>query len=72
MNLATRAILPLIVVVLLVYLASQTLLGDQGGETKIAYSEFLDRVDSSPQSFSQVTSRPRAIASRPSSQAGRR
>ncbi len=50
-----KLIFPLLVVVLLVYLASQTLLGDKEDETKIAYSQLLDLLDSSPSSVSKIT-----------------
>jgi cell division protease FtsH len=50
-----KLIFPLLVVVLLVYLASQTLLDDKAKGTKVAYSQFLDFVDSSPSSLDRVT-----------------
>jgi cell division protease FtsH len=50
-----KLIFPLAVVVLLVYLASQTLLPNNGDETDIDYSQFLDFVDSSPGSVGKVT-----------------
>lgn len=54
MSMATgRWVFPLIVVVLLVYLASQTLLGD-GGRDRIAYSDLITRVEDSPQSIDDV------------------
>jgi hypothetical protein len=43
-----KLIFPLLVVVLLVYLASQTLLDDEQNGMEIAYSQLLDFVDSSP------------------------
>jgi cell division protease FtsH len=50
-----RFVFPLIVVVLLVYLASQTLLPSNDPATRIDYSDFVARVDSSPQSIRKVT-----------------
>jgi hypothetical protein len=54
-----KFVFPLAVVVLLVYLASQTVLPDNGDETDLDYSQFLDFVDSSPGSVGKVTSRSR-------------
>jgi cell division protease FtsH len=50
-----KFVFPLAVVVLLVYLASQTVLPNNGGETDIDYSQFLDFADSSPGSVGKVT-----------------
>jgi cell division protease FtsH len=51
-----NGLFPLIVIVLLVYLASQTLLTDDSGDTKaMTYSQFLDVVDSQPELFDSVT-----------------
>jgi cell division protease FtsH len=50
-----KLIFPLLVVVLLVYLASQTLLDDKQNGMEIAYSQLLDFVDSSPSSVDKVT-----------------
>jgi len=40
------ALFPLIVIVLLVYLASQTLIPKRDGEKKVTYSQLIDRIDS--------------------------
>ena len=48
-------IFPLLVVVLLVYLASQTLLDDKQNGMEIAYNQLIDVVDSSPSSVNKVT-----------------
>jgi ATP-dependent Zn protease len=52
------ALFPLIVIVLLVYLASQTLLGAGDGVTKIAYSQLVDRVRHDPAAFRRVVFSP--------------
>ena len=52
------AFFPLIVIVLLVYLASQTLLGAGDGVTKIAYSQLVDRVRNDPAAFRRVVFSP--------------
>jgi cell division protease FtsH len=49
-----RWIFPLIVVVLLVYLASQTLLDDGTSGDRIAYSDLISRVEDSPDSIANV------------------
>jgi ATP-dependent Zn protease len=48
-----RFLFPLIVVVLLVYLASQTLLSDDD-DTRIAYSELIAKAEQSPESIASV------------------
>jgi ATP-dependent Zn protease len=50
---SARAFFPLIVVVLLVYLASQTFLSDSDGD-RIAYSELIATVEKSPESIASV------------------
>jgi ATP-dependent Zn protease len=52
------ALFPLIVIVLLVYLASQTLLGAGDGATKVAYSKLVDRVRNDPAAFRRVVFSP--------------
>jgi cell division protease FtsH len=59
----SRAIFPLIVVVLLVYLASQTLL-PTSDEDRIAYSDLIARVENSPDSIADVVFVPRTRAIR--------
>jgi cell division protease FtsH len=50
-----NALFPLMVVVLLVYLASQTLLEDDPSDGRtMTYSQFLDVVDSQPELFDSV------------------
>jgi ATP-dependent Zn protease len=51
---AGKALFPLLVIVLLVYLASQTLLGpdDRGG--RIAYGDLITKVERSPQTVESV------------------
>jgi cell division protease FtsH len=50
-----NGLFPLIVIVLLVYLASQTLVPDEGsGSPTMTYSQFLDVVDSQPELFERV------------------
>jgi len=58
------ALFPLIVIVLLVYLASQTLLGASDGRTKIAYSQLVDRVREDPVAFRRVVFSPNKHAIR--------
>jgi cell division protease FtsH len=48
------ALFPLIVIVLLVYLASQTLMGGSKNERKITYSQLIDRVEEQPGSIKQI------------------
>jgi ATP-dependent Zn protease len=50
-----NALFPLIVIVLLVYLASQTLLPGHARATRVEYGDFLTRVDSAPQAVRRVT-----------------
>jgi cell division protease FtsH len=50
---AGRWLFPMIVVVLLAYLASQTLLADGDGD-RIAYSDLMTRVEDSPESIANV------------------
>jgi ATP-dependent Zn protease len=52
------ALFPLIVIVLLVYLAGQTLLGAGDGRTKIAYSQLVDRVRDDPAAIRRVVFSP--------------
>lgn len=54
MDKVARAVFPLIVIVLLVYLASQTLLGDGGGNERIAYSDLIAKVEDEPESIENV------------------
>jgi cell division protease FtsH len=50
-----NGLFPLIVIVLLVYLVSQTVLADDsGGSPAMTYSQFLDVVDSQPELFDSV------------------
>jgi cell division protease FtsH len=57
------ALFPLIVIVLLVYLASQTLLPGRSDEaTKITYSELLQRVDEQPSTIEEVVFNPNSHA----------
>jgi len=55
-----RFIFPLIVVVLLVYLASQTVLPNESGDNHLEYSELIKRVDASPDSIRKVTFFPKS------------
>jgi cell division protease FtsH len=48
------ALFPLIVIVLLVYLASQTLMGSSKNERKITYSQLIDRVKDNPDSIEKI------------------
>jgi cell division protease FtsH len=48
------ALFPLIVIVLLVYLASQTLMGGQKNDKKQTYSQLIQRVDQQPDSIKEV------------------
>jgi ATP-dependent Zn protease len=48
-----RALLPLIIIVSLVYLATQTVLADKGGE-RVAYGDLVAKVETSPRSISSV------------------
>jgi cell division protease FtsH len=61
---AARAIFPLIVVVLLVYLASQTLLSNSSGDERIAYGDLITRVEDSPESIANVLFIPKSQAIR--------
>ena len=49
------AFFPLIVIVLLVYLASRTLIQDQGKEQKTTYSELQQLVKNDPESIKSLT-----------------
>ena len=50
-----NGLFPLIVIVLLVYLVSQTLLADDSGDSRaMTYSQLLDVVDSQPELFDSV------------------
>jgi ATP-dependent Zn protease len=51
---AGRWLFPLIVVVLLVYLASQTFLPGDDDDDRIAYSDLITRVEDSPESIADV------------------
>jgi cell division protease FtsH len=53
------ALFPLIVIVLLVYLASQTLLPKNEEETKITYSQLIQQVETNPDQYEQVTFSPK-------------
>ena len=62
-----NGLFPLIVIVLLVYLVSQTLLEDDGSDARtMTYSQFLDVVDSQPELLDSVMFDPegRAIEAR--------
>ncbi len=48
------ALFPLIVIVLLVYLASQTLMGGQKNEKKQTYSQLIQRVEQQPDSIKEI------------------
>jgi cell division protease FtsH len=48
------ALFPLIVIVLLVYLASQTLMGGSKNERKITYSQLIDRVETNAASIDKI------------------
>ena len=50
----TRWLFPLIVIVLLVYLASQAILPTDEDESRIAYSDLIGRVDTAPASIVNV------------------
>ncbi|TMK79791.1 MAG: ATP-dependent metallopeptidase FtsH/Yme1/Tma family protein [Actinobacteria bacterium] len=52
------ALFPLIVIVLLVYLASQTILGGQKNEKKVTYSELQQQVRTDPESIREVVFAP--------------
>ncbi|HEY3069363.1 MAG TPA: hypothetical protein VGJ34_03525 [Gaiellaceae bacterium] len=56
----SRLLFPLMVVVLLVYLASQTLLPTKSNGTKMDYSDFIARVPTSPDSVREVTFFPKS------------
>jgi cell division protease FtsH len=53
------ALFPLIVIVLLVYLASQTLLPRSEEKTKITYSQLIDNVQTNPEKVSDVVFNPK-------------
>ncbi|MET0938093.1 MAG: ATP-dependent metallopeptidase FtsH/Yme1/Tma family protein, partial [Gaiellaceae bacterium] len=53
------ALFPLIVIVLLVYLASQTLIPDQKAAKKVTYSDLIQRVQKDPESIELVVFNPR-------------
>jgi cell division protease FtsH len=53
------ALFPLIIIVVLAYLAMQTLTGDDKKAEKQTYSQLIDRVRSEPRSIDQVTFDPR-------------
>jgi cell division protease FtsH len=48
------ALFPLIVIVLLVYLASQTLMGGSKNERKVTYAQLIDRVENQPQTIEEI------------------
>jgi ATP-dependent Zn protease len=52
------ALFPLIVIVLLVYLASQTLMGDDATVRKVAYSEVQRVVHTRPETVDEVSFKP--------------
>ena len=56
------ALFPLIVIVLLVYLASQTLLPSEDERTKIPYSQLIDTVEDSPDTVREVLFKPKERA----------
>ncbi|HEX2288366.1 MAG TPA: ATP-dependent metallopeptidase FtsH/Yme1/Tma family protein, partial [Gaiellaceae bacterium] len=51
------ALFPLIVIVLLVYLASQTLMGSEPKE-KVTYSQLQQRVQNDPEQFKEIVANP--------------
>ena len=53
------ALFPLIVIVLLVYLASQTLIPDQKAAKKVTYSDLIERVQKDPESIALVDFNPK-------------
>ena len=53
------ALFPLIVIVLLVYLASQTLIPDQKAAKKVTYSDLIQRVQKDPNSIELVVFNPK-------------
>jgi len=53
------ALFPLIVIVLLVYLASQTLIPDQKAAKKVTYSDLIQRVQKDPDSIELVVFNPK-------------
>ena len=53
------ALFPLIVIVLLVYLASQTLIPQQKSAKKVTYSELIQRVQDDPKSIELVEFNPK-------------
>jgi cell division protease FtsH len=53
------ALFPLIVIVLLVYLASQTLLPRSDQQTKITYSQLIEHVQTNPEKVSDVVFNPK-------------
>src|SRR5918996_1877259 len=53
------ALFPLIVIVLLVYLASQTLLPSEEEEQKVTYSQLKEQVEGTPESFQQIVFSPK-------------
>jgi ATP-dependent Zn protease len=57
---AARFIFPLMVVLLLVFLASRTVLSNDSGSNRVEYSELIKRVDSSPDSIRKVTFFPKS------------
>jgi ATP-dependent Zn protease len=57
---ARRALFPLIVIVLLVYLASQTLFPTKDRGDRIAYGDLIERVDRSPETVEEVVFVPRS------------
>ena len=59
MGFVRSAFFPLVVVVLLVYLASQTLLDDRR-EERVAYGDLIRKVEGSPHTIADVTFSPRS------------
>jgi hypothetical protein len=53
------ALFPLIVIVLLVYLASQTLIPQEKSAKKVTYSDLIQRVQDDPKSISLVEFNPK-------------
>ena len=53
------ALFPLIVIVLLVYLASQTLIPQEKSARKVTYSELIERVQDDPNSIRLVEFNPK-------------
>jgi cell division protease FtsH len=64
------ALFPLIVIVLLVYLASQTLLPRSDEPEKITYSQLIDQIRSNPETFDEVVFSPKGQSIEATQKAG--